>query len=443
MARKKLESHWQIFIALILALAVGYGVSKGFVADSGEGLNPTGQSIVGVLGFIGDLFLRALNMIIVPLIFSSIVSGIAGLGEMKGYGRLGSKTLLYYISTSAISIIVGLTLVNTIKPGLVDGEPNPKVAELIDSRRAELEENAKDKTEASSAKGLAVVGEIFQRMIPKNPFAAASDNGQMLALIFISLLVAFSLIKLEGTYRDTLLHAVMGVNQLMLLVTGWIMLFAPIGVFGLVSAVIAESGFAIVGAMLKFFFTVLLGLGIHFLLVLPLILKFVGRVNPLRHYMAMGEALLTAFSTASSSATLPVTLRCLQRNAGVSKRTASFVLPLGATVNMDGTALYECVAVLFIAQVLGVPLDVGQQFLVVVLALMTSIGVAGVPSASLVAIVIIVNNVGIEGAGAAVGAIFAVDRLLDMCRTAINIFSDSCGAVVIAKSEGESKVLAG
>ncbi len=221
------------------------------------------------------------------------------------------------------------------------------------------------------------------------------------------------------------------------------MLLAPIGVFGLLAETVANTGAGLFVSLLKYFFTVVAALLIHLLVVLPLILAFVGKVNPLRHFAAMKDALVTAFSTASSSATLPITMACIQENAGVSKRVTSFVLPLGATVNMDGTALYECVAVLFIAQVLGQELDVAQQFFVVVLALATSIGVAGVPSASLVAIVIILNNVGIQGAAGAIGAILAVDRVLDMSRTAVNIFSDSCGAVVIAKSEGEDGVLAG
>jgi Na+/H+-dicarboxylate symporter len=233
----------------------------------------------------------------------------------------------------------------------------------------------------------------------------------------------------------------------MIKVTGWIMWLAPVGVFGLMTATIAQTGPSFLLSMANYMVTVLIALGLHFFVALPLLLALLGRVNPLRHYRAMRDALLTSFSTASSSATLPVTMRCLQDNAGVSKRTSSFVLPLGATVNMDGTALYECIAVLFVAQVMGASLDFAGQLSVVVLALLTSVGVAGVPSASLVAIVIIIQNVAEDqpwggGAMAAVGAIYAVDRILDMCRTSVNIFSDSCGAVIIARSEGEQRVLA-
>jgi Na+/H+-dicarboxylate symporter len=203
--------------------------------------------------------------------------------------------------------------------------------------------------------------------------------------------------------------------------------------------VVASTGFAAFAPLLAFFFTVLAALAVHFLVVLPLLLWFVGRVNPLRHYQAMAPALLTAFSTASSSATLPVSMDCVERRAGVSNRTSSFVLPLGATVNMDGTALYECVAAMFIAQAYGLELGFAEQFTVVLVALLTSIGVAGIPAASLVAITIILTAIGLPVE--AVGLILAVDRVLDMCRTSVNIFSDSCGAVLIGRLEGEQGIL--
>jgi Na+/H+-dicarboxylate symporter len=274
-------------------------------------------------------------------------------------------------------------------------------------------------------------------MIPENVVEAFSHNNKMLALIFVSLLTGFGILFIGDAARESLLGFFRGLNELMLLVTSWIMWTAPIGVFGLVAETVALTGIEAFGLLAKYFVVVFCALLLHLLVVLPLILKFIGRVNPWRHFGAMRNALLTAFSTASSSATLPVTMRCAVQNAGVSNRVTSFVLPLGATINMDGTALYECVAVMFIAQVMGMDLGYTQQFLVVALALLTSIGVAGVPSASLVAILIIVNNVGIPNAEAVIGFLLAVDRPLDMSRTAVNVFSDSCGAVVIARSEGE------
>mgnify|MGYP001952924431 FL=1 len=226
-----------------------------------------------------------------------------------------------------------------------------------------------------------------------------------------------------------------GVYQVMLQMTHLVMRIAPLGVFGLVAEVVAQTGFDAIRPLLVFFVTVLIALAAHLLITMPVMLALIARVNPLKHYAAMSPALLTAFSTSSSSATLPVTLDCVENRAGVSNKTSSFVLPLGATVNMDGTALYECVAAMFIAQAYGLDLTLGTQFVIVLTALLTSIGVAGIPSASLVAIGVILTAIGLPLEG--VGLILAVDRVLDMCRTAVNVFSDSTGAVVIARSEGE------
>lgn len=279
--------------------------------------------------------------------------------------------------------------------------------------------------------------DFFLRMVPANVFKAAMDNGQMLGVIFFSILFAVAITRLPKDEMATLTKVFQSLNDVMIVVTGWIMALAPIGVYALIIPVVYQTGGELFVQLGKYFGTVLGSLGIHLFLVLPLILILIGRVSPLAHFKAMRTALLTAFSTASSSATLPVTMRCVQDKAGVSKRTASFTLPLGATVNMDGTALYECVAVIFVAQVMGVEMGFAAQFMVVTAALLTSVGVAGIPSASLVAILIILKNSGIPGAETAVVALLAVDRLLDMSRTAVNVFGDSCAAVVVAKSEGE------
>jgi Na+/H+-dicarboxylate symporter len=276
-------------------------------------------------------------------------------------------------------------------------------------------------------------------MIPTNVVEAAAQ-GQMLGLIFFSLLYGFFLTRITEDYAEAQYNFFQGMFEIMMRITDLIMRFAPLGVFALVARTIMDTGLAAFAPLALFFLTVVLALAVHFLVVLPLLLYFLGGVNPLRHYPAMGAALLTAFSTASSSATLPVTMECVEKNAGVSNKVTSFVLPLGATVNMDGTALYECVAALFIAQAYGIELSMGTQFLVVLLALLTSIGVAGIPAASLVAISIILGAVGLPLEG--IGLILAVDRILDMMRTAVNVFSDSCGAIIIARSEGETGVLA-
>ena len=389
-----------------------------------------GVRFYDVYTFLGTLFLNALKMLIVPLILSSIITGVAGAGNSGAMGRLGGKTLIYYLVTSLLAILAGLLLVNLVTPGVVDGIPAREILPQPEAGESVARQVA--------GRGIGDVVDIFLRMVPTNIVAAAAQ-GQMLGLIFFSLLFGYFMTRIEGTGGQILRQFWQGIYEVMMKITEWVMLFAPLGVFALVAKVVASTGFAAFEPLLAFFFTVLAALGVHFLVVMPLLLGTIGRVNPLRHYRAMAPALLTSFSTASSSATLPVTMECVTRNAGVSNRTASFVLPLGATVNMDGTALYECVAAMFIAQAYGIELGFATQFTVVLIALLTSIGVAGIPAASLVAITIILTAVGLPIE--AVGLILAVDRILDMCRTSVNIFGDSCGAVIIGRLEGETGIL--
>ncbi|NNG12818.1 MAG: dicarboxylate/amino acid:cation symporter [Halobacteria archaeon] len=417
-----MKLHWQILIALVLAVVAGQ--------LTGMDTSLFGLRFYDIYDFLGTLFLNALKMLIVPLIVSSIITGIAGVGASGAMGRLGGKTLLYYMTTSLFAILVGLSLVNLVSPGIVDGEPAREIIALSDE--------GADVAARVEGRGVGDVVEIFLRMVPTNIVAAAAE-GQMLGLIFFSLLFGYFMTRIGDTLARPMQDFWQGVFAVMMQITEWVMLFAPIGVFALVAKVVASTGFAAFAPLLAFFLTVLAALGVHFLVVLPLLLWFIGRVNPLRHYQAMAPALLTAFSTASSSATLPVSMDCVERRAGVSNRTSSFVLPLGATVNMDGTALYECVAAMFIAQAYGLELGFAEQFTVVLVALLTSIGVAGIPAASLVAITIILTAIGLPVE--AVGLILAVDRVLDMCRTSVNIFSDSCGAVLIGRLEGETGIL--
>lgn len=288
-------------------------------------------------------------------------------------------------------------------------------------------------------RGMDDVVEVFLRMVPTNIVSAAAE-GQMLGLIFFSLLFGYFMARIAAPHAAALRSFWTGVFDVMMRMTDWVMAFAPIGVFALVAKTVADTGLAAFAPLAAFFFTVLAALALHFFGVLPLLVRVIGGASPVRHYRAFAPALLTAFSTASSSATLPVTLDCAEKNAGVSNRVSSFVLPPGATVNMDGTALYECVAVLFIAQAYGMELSFAQQFTVVALALVTSIGVAGIPAASLVAIALILGTVGLPVE--AVGLILAVDRILDMARTSVNVFSDTCGTVILARLEGERDVLA-
>lgn len=409
----KLVLHWQIFIAIALAVPAGI-----FLDAPGA---------ISTYEFLGQLFIQSLKMLIVPLIVAAIISGMSSIGSEKGFARLSIKTLIYYTSTSLMAILIGLSIVNWIEPGIVDGAPAQHLlglAEISDSHKA-----------AVADKGSSDLLGIFLRMVPPNIVQAAAQ-GQMLGLITFALIFGFMMTQLQTKLREPMVLFWQGLNEIMMKMTHLIMRFAPIGVFGLIAKTTAQTGFEAIQVVAWFFLAVIIALALHSLVALPMILYFMGRMNPFKHLQAMSPAILTAFSTSSSAATLPKTMDCVQNRSGVSSKVSSFTLPLGATVNMDGTALYECVAAIFIAQAYGMELSFQVQFTVVIVALMTSIGVAGIPSASLVAIVLILSTIGLPLE--AVGLILAVDRVLDMCRTSVNVFSDSCAAVMIAKSEGES-----
>ena len=417
-----MKFHNQILVALLAGAATGAVLTTETTVF--------GVQVIDALDFVGDLFIRALQMIVVPLVTSAIISSLAGLADGRALGRLGGKTLLYYITTSTIAVLVGLVLVNSIAPGIIDGEAAGERLGL-----AEDTEKALEDVEAGGAGDFAAV---IKDMVPPNLVEAAAQ-GQLLGLIVFSLLFGFFLRQVEGRPGEALRNAVEGLYETMVKITLFIIRFAPIGVFALIGAVAMRTGVDAIAPLAWFFLTVILALLIHGFVILPLALHFLARRSPVRHFQAMSPALATAFSTASSAATLPLTLECLEKRAGVSRRTSSFVSPLGATVNMDGTALFECVAVIFIAQAYGMDLGLAEQFLIVITAILTSIGVASVPAASLVAIVLILGVVGLPAE--AIGLILAVDRILDMCRTAINVWGDSVGAVLIARSEGEQDVL--
>lgn len=439
MTGTRVKGHWQIFAALLLATATALllrGLLAG-VADESAGAQVLAVTLEASR-FVGELFMRGLKMIIMPLILTSVVSGIASLHGVSGFARLGLKTALFYASTSLLAVLVGLVLVNLIEPGLVDGKPNEDVRAAFTQQAQQATPAEQATVAAAAARGGKDFLGIFRAMIPENVISAAGDNAQLLGVIVFSILFAIAMTRLPSEEMRTLGGVFQAANKVMLVVTGWIMAVAPIGVFALIFPVVLETGAGLFASLGKYFLTVMLALGIHAFVTLPLVLRYVAGVSPWAHLSAMRPALLLAFSTASSASTLPVTMRCVQEGSGVSKRTASFTLPLGATVNMDGTALYECVAVMFVAQVMGVEMGFAGQFLVVSAALLTSIGVAGVPSASLVAILLILKSSGVPGAETAVVALFAVDRLLDMSRTAVNVFGDSCAAVTVARSEGET-----
>lgn len=414
--------HLQILLALILAVAAG-------LATGGISGEPV-EWALNAYRMIGTLFLNALRMITVPLVVTAVIGGIAQIGGGRDFGRLGAKTIGFYLLSTTLAVLTGLLAIHLIQPGLVNGQPARDLIGLS-ADTAEVQKKVAGRTGQDFA-------DVLLRMIPANPIAAAAE-GDMLGLVVFSLLFGFFLSRLPGESGGALIGIIQTVFDVMMKLTDWILRFAPIGVFGLVARVVATTGLDAWRPLSAFFFTVVLALAAHAFLTMPLLLIFLARVKPWRHFRALAPALLTAFSTSSSTATVPVTLDCLEKRAGVSNRVGGFVVPLGATVNMDGTALYECVAALFIAQAYGLELTFATQFTVVALAILTSIGVAGIPAASLVAIVLILQNIGLPAEG--IGLILATDRILDMCRTTVNVFGDATGSVIIAKSEGETAVL--
>ncbi|MBN1596932.1 MAG: dicarboxylate/amino acid:cation symporter [Bacteroidales bacterium] len=398
---RKIPLHWQIVIALITAVICGI-----FFPDTVE-----------YIDWVGIVFLRALQMIVVPLVFCSLISGVTNIGSGGNLGRIGTKTIGFYLLTSIIAIITGLLLVNVFKPG---------------AGTSHLIENLAKSTELTSKP----IGETLIEIIPINIIDALA-SGDMLSIILFALLFGFFITKIKSGYRKTLEHFFQGAFEVMMKITLFIIRFAPIGIFGIVVKVVAEQSdlIGLASCLGKFMLVVILGLAIHSFLTLPVLLKFIGKINPLKHVKSVGNALLTAFSTASSNATLPLTMECIEDNAGVSNKISSFTLPLGATINMDGTALYELVVVGFVAQLYGIDLTLSQQFIIILTALLSSIGTAGVPMASYVTMTIIFSAVGLPFE--AMALIIPIDRPLDMLRTATNVFGDTCGATIIASSEGE------
>ncbi len=399
---KKLKLHWQILIALVFSVLFGY-----FFSDH-----------VGYVGWLGDLFLRALQMIIAPLILSSIISGVLNLGSSKNLGRMGAKTIGYYLVTGLIASLIGISAVNIIRPGV--------------SANIVLDKDFVMEAEVST------LGQTLLEIVPTNVIQALAET-DMLSIIFFAILFGFFASRLQPKYKEPVESFFNAVFEVMMRITMFVIRFAPLGIFGIVSGIVAEQADDLVGifsSMGMYMLTVIFALLIHSFVILPLLLRYLGGISPPKHFKAMSVPLLTAFTTCSSSATLPLTMKAVQDNSGVSEKTSSFVLPLGATINMDGTALYECVSVLFIAQVVGMELTIVQQMIVVFTALLASIGAAGIPMAGLVVITIIMSVLGMPLEG--IGLILAVERILDMFRTSVNIWSDTCGAVIIAKSEGET-----
>lgn len=430
-----MKMHTKIALAMLLGVAVGWGlqnfaeatyttttVVKGGLEAQLEVLDADSPRAQWLTPFVmaADIFMRLLKMLIVPLVLSSIVTGVAGIAGGKEFGRLGAKTLGYYLTTSMLAIVTGLLVINLTQPG-VGAALNLAIPENFDP-----------------GEGSSFV-DILQRMVPPNVFSALSDNGQMLQIIVFALLLGYFIGKVGNPHTQRMRDFFDSFFAVMMAIATAVLKLIPYGVFALVVKVVGETGFEIFGPLLKYMGIVAAALLFHACVVLPLLLKFVGGISPIAWFRAMAPALMTAISTSSSSITLPVSMESAEKRGGVSNKHTSFVLPLGATINMDGTALYECVGVIFLCQYYASTGDfdftLGSQVFVVMTALFASIGAAGIPSAGLIMMTAILSALGLPTEGALM--LLAIDRPLDMMRTAVNVWSDSCGAALIAKSEGD------
>ena len=397
---KKISLTHYIFIGFFLGILAGWIF---------------GENVLPVADPLAEIFLRLLRMAIMPLIVTSIVSGVVSVGSAAGLGRLSLKTFAYYILSSLMAILTGQILVNLLKPGV----------------GAEIGLQAVPEQIAATEQGL---GALIIQIIPENPFAALAQ-GDVLPVIFFSILFGYFITRLKGKSKTQLSDLFQAGFEAMMKMTFFVVWSAPLGVFGILARIVARTGFDAFRSLGFYFVVVLIGLGIHAFVNLPLLLALVARVNPWKHYKGMPSALMMAFSTCSTIVTLPLTMEAVTGNSRVSQKVANFVLPIGATVNMDGTALYECVATIFIAQVYGFELSLAAQLIIVITALLASIGAASVPMSGMVMMSIILKAVGLPLEGVAI--ILAVDRILDMFRTTVNVLSDSCGAVIVARLEGE------
>jgi Na+/H+-dicarboxylate symporter len=413
----------QVVAAIVLAVIAGL--------MTGSSSEIFGVTYVQIFGLIGQLFLNALMLVVVPLVSASIITGTARMGAEQSIGTLGVKAFGFFLLTTFLAILVGLACALVFEPGSFHDQ-NAAIASVKEAGHM-TEINAQSQADAFQK-----VEQILLRVVPSNILAAASQ-GQMMGIIGFCLLFGFFIPKIDPQAGSIMLGFWKGVFEIMMSITHLVMKALPIGVFGLVAKVVAAAGLESIQNAAWFFVTILAGLSIFTFVVLPLLLKFVAKVSPLAHFKAMLPALCTAFSTSSSAATLPISFECLEKGAGVSNRISSFSLPLGISLNLSGSAMHVCVAVIFIAQVYGIPLNAITIIITTIMTLITSLGMAGIPSASLISIVIVLHTLGIPAD--AIGMIMAVERILDMCRTVVNVFSNSCCAVLLASSEGEKNIL--
>jgi len=418
--RRRLPLHTRIFLGLI------GGASAGISVNLLLGRRPEVEWFVRtVTEPIGQIFLRMLIMVVVPLVFASLALGVAGLGDLRKLGRIGVKTLLYFLMVTTLAVTIGLILVNTIRPG--EGLPEDVKAQLLETYRGQ------------TAQTLEQAGQVrfgiqtFVNIVPRNPIAAAVQ-GDMLGIIFFALMFGIALTFLPASRAQPVTAVLSGVGEAMIVLIDLAMKLAPVGVAALIFSVTARFGFDLLVKLGLYVITVIFGLALHQFGVYSILVRVFARVNPWRFFSAIRTVMVTAFSTSSSSATLPTTMRISEENLGIPREIAGFVLPLGATMNMNGTALFEGVTVLFLAQVFGIELSLPAQAIVVIMSVLTAIGAAGVPGGSLPLLILVLQTVGVPGEGIAI--ILGVDRLLDMCRTMLNVTGDVTAAAFIARSEG-------
>jgi Na+/H+-dicarboxylate symporter len=421
-----MQLYTKITIGLVLGAVVGITANATGFAETAAWT----ERILPVLTFVGAAFIRGITMIVVPLVVASLMMGVASLGDIRKLGRIGGKTVGYYLTTTAIAITIGLTLALAVKPG---SRISPE------SRDALSQENlaqAQGTLEVAATKpGLL---DVLLDMIPRNPVEAAAA-GNMLPLIVFVIIFGAAVSLLIPERRDAVLHFFAAVNDASMIIIDWIMKLAPYAVFALIAGVVSRFGLDVLQSLAIYSGVVVAGLALHTFGTYGMMVALLGRLNPIEFFRRIREVPLIAFSTSSSNATLPVTMETAEEELGVSKGISSFVLPLGATINMDGTALYQGVATVFIAQVYGVELHLSALLTIVLTATLASIGTAGVPSAGIIMLILVLQSIGMGGqAAAGIALILGVDRILDMLRTVTNVTGDLSAALVVARSEGET-----
>lgn len=411
--------HNKILLGLILGAACGI-LAKAYA-------DPHRLQAVNkfVMKPVGDVFLNMLLMTVIPLVFSSLAVGVAQLGDLGRLGRIGLKTFGYFVLTMALATIIGMTLVNTIRPGDYVSQ------EGRDSLKVQYQDEAKKKQAIAEQEPFGI--NTFVNIVPRNPIKSAVEM-DMLAVIFFALLVGAGLTLIDRERSKVIVTSLEGLNDLMVFIIGLAMRLAPYGVFAFLFRVSSTLGVDVVRLLGMYVFVVLLGLAIHFFVSFPVLIIVFSRMNPLTYARKVRAIIITAFSTSSSNATLPTSIKVSREELGVPSQIAGFVLPLGATMNMNGTALFEGVTVVFLAQAFGVPLDLVQQLIVIALSVLMAIGAAGVPGGSIPLLMIILATVGVAPENIAI--ILGVDRILDMCRTTLNVVGDVTCATFIARSEG-------